>query len=122
MNKIRLTHVLALSGYLSLLILVTVWHAWLHPSNYFPRTLVLLVTAAPLLLPLRGMLHGRPSSHLWASFLMVLYFMHGVVEATVNQAQRLPALLEILLSLLVFFAAAFYTRWARAAAAPSPAT
>ncbi len=117
MNKLKLTRGLALAGHLSLLALLIVWHAWLYPSEYFPIALVLLVTAAPLLLPLRGMLHGRPRSHLWASFLMMLYFMHGVVEATVNAAQRRPALLEVALSLLVFVCAALYARWASAKAA-----
>lgn len=121
MNKLRLARVLALTGYFNLLLLMVLWHAWLHPSEYFPTALVLLFTAVPLLLPLRGMLHGRPSSHLWASFLMMLYFMHGVVEAFVNPAQRIPALLEIALSLTVFLAAALYARWARAGAAQTTA-
>ncbi len=122
MNKLHLARTLTLSAYFNLLILVTVWHAWLYPSAYFPVALVLLVTAVPLLLPLRGLLHGRPASHLWTSFLMLLYFMHGVVEATANPVQRFPALLEVLFSLLVFLAAAFYTRWAMAAVGQAPAT
>lgn len=114
--------VFILGGYFSLMALVVIWHAWWHPSVYFPTALVLIVTAVPLLLPMRGLLHGRRKSHLLASFLMMLYFMHGVVEAYANPPQRLPALLEIGLSLTVFAAAILYLRWTHtAAAADKPA-
>lgn len=115
--RLRVTRVLVLAAYFALLVLQVIWHAWWHPSLYFPTALVLLVLAAPLLLPLRGLLHGRIRSHLWASFLMLLYFMHGVVEAYANPPQRVPALLEVGLSLTLFGAAILYVRWARAAEA-----
>jgi uncharacterized membrane protein len=101
----------ALGGYFSLLTLQLYWHGWWHPSVYFPTAMVLTVMAVPMLIPLRGLLHGRPKAHLWASFLMILYFMHGTVEAYVNADQRLPALLETGLSLAVFITAALYARW-----------
>jgi len=113
--RLRAVRLLALAGYFCLLTLLVVWHVWWHPSIYFPTSLVLMVTAVPMLLPLRGLLHGRIRAHLWASFLMMLYFMHGTVEAYVNPAQRLPALLEVGLSVLVFVCAALYARWARSA-------
>ena len=118
--KLRSARLLTLAGYFALMSLVVAWHGWWHPSASFPTALVLTVTAVPLLLPLRGLLHGRARSHLWASFLMTLYFMHGVVELYAIPAQRVPAALEILLSLTVFFSAALFARWsaARAGAAP----
>jgi uncharacterized membrane protein len=116
--KLRSARLVTLGGYFGLLTLVVVWHAWLHPPRHFPTALVL--TALPLLLPLRGLLHVRVRSHLWASFLMMLYLMHGVVETLTNPPQRLLAILEIALSLTVFTAAALYTRWAQAAENPVP--
>ena len=112
----RLAHWLALGGHLGLLILTLAWHAWLAPSPYFPVSLVILVLVAPLLVPLRGLLSGRPRSHLWAAFLSLLYFIHGVGEAVANPAQRGLALAEIGLSLTLFFSATLYARWA----APPP--
>ena len=110
--KLRSARLATLTGYFSLLALMVVWHAWLYPPRHFPTALAL--TTLPLLLPLRGLLHGRPRAHLWASFLMMLYFMHGVVEAMTNPPLRMLAIAEILLSLTVFIAAALYTRWAPA--------
>jgi len=113
--KLPLARWLTLAGHLGLLALTLAWHAWLAPSVYFPVSLVVLVMAGPLLLPLRGLLHGRPRSHLWAAFLSLLYFIHGVGEAVANPEQRWLALGEVGLSLILFFAATLYVRWAAAA-------
>lgn len=115
--RLLLAHGLALTSNLGLLILTLAWHAWLAPSPYFPVSLVVLVTVAPLLLPMRGLLRGHPRSHLWAAFLSLLYFIHGVGEAVAAPAQRWLALAEIGLSLTLFFSATLYARWA---AAPPP--
>jgi len=114
--KLLLAHWLTLGGHLGLLILNLAWHAWLAPSVYFPVSLVVMVTAAPLLLPLPGLLQGRPRSHLWAAFLSLLYFTHGVGEAVANPEQRWLGIAEIALSLILFFAATLYARWTAAAA------
>ena len=115
--RLRTARLITLAGYFGLLGLMLVWHAWLHPPIRFPTALVL--TTLPLLLPLRGLLQGRPHAHLGACFLMMLYLMHGVVEAVTNPDQRILAVLEIALSLTVFTAAALYTRWAEAPEPPA---
>lgn len=116
--KLQSARLVTLGGYFGLLALMVIWHAWLHPPRHFPTALVL--TTLPLLLPLRGLLHWRIRSHLWACLLMMLYLMHGVVETLTNPPQRLLAILEIVLSLTVFIAAALYARWAPSAENPTP--
>jgi len=118
--RIATARAVTLVGWFALLALVLCWHAWWHPSRYFPTALVLVVTAFPMLLPLRGLLHGRPRAHLGASFLMLLYLMHGAAEAYANPPQRLPALLELALSLTVLVAAALYSRWTQGAVPAAP--
>ena len=103
-------HRLVLTSYFALLLLTVIWHTWLFPSVYFPTSLVLMVTALPLLLPLRSLLHGRPRSHIWAALLSMLYFTHGVGEAFASPQQRWLGLLEILLSLTLVFSASLYVR------------
>ena len=110
--KVRLSRSLALLGYFSLLGLMLAWHAWLSPPRFFPVTLVLLATAVPLLLPLRGLLHGRPRSHLWAAFLSLAYFTHGIGEAVASPEDRWLGVLEVACALLLFFTAVAYVRWA----------
>ena len=53
----------------------------------------------------------RRRSPLWAAFVSLLYFIHGVGEAVANPDQRWLGLTEIGLSLLLFFAASLYARW-----------
>ena len=70
--------------------------------------LLALVAAAPLLLPLKGLLQGSLRSMTWAGYLVMLYLVIGITEAWSNPAQRIPALLQTLLvvvfvgSLLIF--------------------
>lgn len=104
---------LALGSYFALLVLTLIWHTWLFPSAYFTVTWVLIVTALPLLLPLPGLLRGRPRSYVWAALLSMLYFIHGVGEAIANPQQRWLGLLEILLSLTLVFSASLHVRLTR---------
>ena len=104
-------YLVSLSAYFCLVLLLVAWNAWLAPSAYFPVALVLLVMVTPLLVPLRGLLHGKPYTYAWTSFLALLYFTHGVVEAYVNPAERLYAGVEALLALGLFSGSVLYARW-----------
>lgn len=109
--KLSLVRWLSLAGVFGLLGLSLIWHAWLVAPVHYPISLVVLITTLPLLIPLRGVLHGRARAHLWVAFISLLYFIHGVGEAFANPEQRWLGLLEVGLSLLLFFAASLYSRW-----------
>jgi len=59
--------------------------------------LLAFIAAAPLFLPLRGLLAGSLRSMTWAGYLVMLYLIVGVMEAWSNPAQRIPALVQTLL-------------------------
>jgi uncharacterized membrane protein len=113
----RLARALALSGYFGLLALMTAWLAWIAPSAHLPVSLALVLAVFPLLLPLRGLLHGRPRAHIWAAFLSLAYFVHGVGEAFAGTDERWLGAVEVALSLALFFGASLYVRWHATAAA-----
>lgn len=106
----RFAYLLTLTGHLGTLVLLTAWYSWLAPSTHFPVALVLLVLVLPLLLPLRGLLHGRPYTFSWSCFLALLYFSHGVIEAYSSVDVRHLALAEIALASLWFISAIAYVR------------
>lgn len=106
--KPRTAYWIALSGYFALLTLVTAWITVLAPPQQFPIALLLIVAAVPLLLPLRGLLHGRPSSANWAAYLSMPYFIHGVMETAANPGLRWLGALEILSSMWLFVGAGLY--------------
>ena len=101
---------IALCGYFGLFILLMLWNTILSPSPRFPVALVLIIAITPLLLPLRGLLHGRLKSCAWAAYISLIYFIHGTLEAYSEPSVRLYAVLEIIFSLLLFFGASFYVR------------
>lgn len=98
----------ALTGFFGLFLLMMTWHTVIAPSNTFPTALLLMITVGPLLLPFKGLLNRNLKSCTWMTYLSLPYFVHGVIEAYVNQSQRPYALLEILFSLLLCFGAGFY--------------
>lgn len=105
MNPTRFSRYLTLISYFALIGLLLGWYG-LYDAN--PVALVLLLL--PLLLPLRGLLKGEPYTFAWSSFLILIYFIHGVVEAYANPAVRLLALFEILLSVAFYTGAVLYAR------------
>jgi uncharacterized membrane protein len=105
-------HFIAIAGFFGLFALLMLWHTVLAPSSQFPVALILLITVTPLLLPMRGLLARNLKSCAWAAYLSLFYFVHGSVEAYVNTDERLYALLETLLSLMLFFGASLTIRFA----------
>jgi len=100
---------LTLSGYFLLLILLFVWHILLFPAEKQPW-LIFGFIIAPLLFPLKGLLNEKPYTYAWTSFVILLYFIHGVVEAWANEEQRLLASIEIFLSVQVYVGAIYFAR------------
>ena len=101
---------MALAGHLGLLAAIVVWTTWLDPPQRIPRALALVLLTLPLLLPLRGILHGRPYTHAWVLFIALGYFVLGVWHAAAP-AERLYGLILVTTSLMWFFGAMFYVRF-----------
>jgi len=113
MNYLQLTRITTLTGYFGLLLLLMVWIIWLTPSgsSHLPTSLALVLLVGPLMFPLRGLLHGRPYTHAWASFIALFYLFLGISNAWSSDGQqRLLAILEILFSTLLYLGAMFYAR------------
>lgn len=99
-----------LTGYFGLFGLLLLWFAVLEPPSRLPVALALLLWAGPLLFPLRGLLHGRPYTHAWVSFLALFYFAFGVFHVAGTMARPWLAWLEIGFSALLFAGAIGYAR------------
>jgi uncharacterized membrane protein len=96
--------------YLALLLLQITWHGLL-PRPWGSQNWILAVVASlPLLLPLAGIAAGRMRSMTWGGFLAVLYFVIGVMEAWSNPAQRIPAIIQIVVALAYCGLFASYSR------------
>ncbi len=85
-----------------LALLQVAWHGWWHPPAQ-DAALAVAVALVPLLLPLLAI--KRPvRALLWAGILALFYFCHGVSEAWTVPAERVPALLEAALCVVLIVA------------------
>ncbi len=115
--RVQHLYYLASSTYAGLIILSLAWEGWLAPARGVPPGFWLTLKTLPLLLPLSGLLHGRPYTYAWASMLVLPYFIEGVVltyqfrAAAITLHATLPyALLEVLLCSGFIISATFYAR------------
>ena len=97
---------------LALIFLCVAWELWLAPLR--PGGSWMALKALPLLSPLLGVLNGRRYTYRWASMLILSYFAEGVVRAVSDSGTAAAlALAEVLLALVFFGSAVFYTRLSR---------
>jgi uncharacterized membrane protein len=114
LQTVRRLYGAMLTGYFGLLALLTIWNTIVNPARQLPVAVILLLVVTPLLLPLKGMLHGRLRSCAWAAYLSLLYFFHGVTELASEPlgSGTVFDVLEVIFSLLLFFGGSFYIRYA----------
>jgi len=105
MTPVRFSRGLTLVSYLALVGLLLWWYGF-----YAASPMILIALLFPLLFPLPGLLKGNPYTFAWSSFLILLYFIHGVVEAYANPTVRLLASFEILCSMAFYVGAIVYAR------------
>lgn len=108
----RLAWLAACASLIALILLALSWELVVAPLR--PGGSWLVLKALPLLVPLRGVLHGRRYTFVWSSLLALAYFAEGAVRAWSDRGASVPlACAEIVLSLAYFGAAALYLRSTR---------
>jgi uncharacterized membrane protein len=83
---------------------------WIDPLPKHEISIKLLLGIGPLMLPLRGLLHGRAYTHAWSMYLALFYFVVGIWYAAA-EADRLFGIFITLFSLVFFIGAMFYVRY-----------
>jgi uncharacterized membrane protein len=100
---------------IALIFLCLAWELRLAPIHAGGSWLVL--KAIPLLAPLFGILNGRRYTYQWATLLILLYLIEGLVRATSESGVvRWLATGETVLAVLFFCASIAYIRRSRPAA------
>ena len=101
---------LALFANLGLLAWVAIWQLSLSPHPHISNTTLAIAWCIPLLLPLPGILAGRPYTHAWANFVLMLYFLHALTLMYIDGGERWLALIELLLTSCAFLGNILYAR------------
>jgi len=94
---------------ITLIILCLAWELWLAPLR--PGGSWLVLKAVPLLPAVFGILRGNRYTHQWASLLILLYLLEGMLRAVSDTGpSRGLALLETLLAGIFLGAAITFAR------------
>lgn len=107
-------HVILVAALLALAALYGVWFGTQRDVA------AVVIFALPPVLFAVGTLRRMPRAPFWAAVLALMWFSHGVMVAWTRAPERLYALLEIALSLVVVFAASLPGLRARFAGRRSP--
>lgn len=99
---------LGLFSYLTLLVWMILWYFVFEPENY-STLFVAVFLIGPLLLPLVGIIKGKPYTYAWANFVVMIYLLHGFTAIYTEDNWLFP-LGEIILALAMFIGCAFYAR------------
>lgn len=84
---------LGLAAWAALIVWQVLWHGVLQPSAVVSPLWVTVLCTLPLVLPVLAL--GQPRrALLLVSMLALAYFSHGVAEAWSAPAERVPALVE----------------------------
>jgi uncharacterized membrane protein len=105
----RAAYLAACGSLVALTALCLAWELWLAPLR--PGGSWLALKTLPLLVPLRGVLRGRPYTYRWSMLLVLVYFAEGVVRAWSERGTAAQlALAEAALAFIFFCAAIAYLR------------
>lgn len=108
--RTKLFRMMALLGNLALLSWIALWQLSLSPHPHISSTTLAIAWAIPLLLPLPGILAGKPYTHAWANFVLMLYFLHGFTILYIDGGERWLAVIELLLTTIAFLGNILYAR------------
>ena len=102
---------------IALIVLCLAWELWLAPLR--PGGSYLALKAAPLGIPLLGILLGWRYTYQWTSMFVLAYFAEGAVRGWSERGlSQTLALAEAVLSALFFAAVVAYARLTRGGASP----
>jgi len=109
----QLARKLTLTSYAGLVITIVLWYFISDPPRFVFSTILSLLYLGILLVPAYGLLRNKPRTYMWSSYLILLVFMHAIVETYANSIHRAYAIAELVLSLVFFFSATLCVRYAR---------
>ena len=108
MLNTRILNVVDSASLLALIALGVAWETWLAPLR--PDGSWMMLKVLPLLAALFGVLHGRRYTYQWASMMILLYFIEGILRMGDPAPAGGLAIAEIALSVVFFVSAVLYAR------------
>jgi len=101
---------LALGCHILLLAWIVLWQFFLSKTTAYSPLFITLIYVVPLVLPLKGVIQGKPYTHAWANFVVLFYLIHGCTVAYAIPAERFYAIIEIILCTGMFVGCSAFAR------------
>ncbi|RMG33701.1 MAG: DUF2069 domain-containing protein [Gammaproteobacteria bacterium] len=112
MRRVYLARLLSLICYLGLIAFGMAWAIWLGQLPREEISLTLLILVAPLLVPLRGILHARDKALVWGMLVAMIPLLHGGMTLWAEQGpQKVWGWVEFLLAIGYIVSGSFFIRW-----------
>ena len=108
--KVKNLRILALVSHIGLLAWMCIWYFFLPMTAEYSMLFKFLIYILPLLLPLYGVVQGKPYTHAWASFIVLLYFLHSITVIYAEPSQMLYAIIELILAIGMFVGCSGFAR------------
>ena len=108
--RTKLVRILALCGNLGLLTWVFAWQFYLSPHPHINHVALAVAWCVPLILALPGIIMGKPYTHAWANFFLMLYFLHAFTILYVDNGERWLAAVELALTSIAFVSNILFAR------------
>lgn len=112
-NKLRSWYNTTMISYLGLITTIIVWYFFVSPPQHKLELILSSLYLLVLFLPAPGLLKKSNRVFMWSSYLILIYFIHAVVETWANDEERIYALFELVLSCIFFVAATMCFRYSR---------
>ena len=110
-EKLKLSRQISLLSYAATLLLTFNWITWYSPPQDVPRALILLILVVPLVLPVRGFLHGRAMSYIGVAMVAMWLFAAGLDIAFYEQNWSTLGWALVVCSVVLFVSCYFYLRY-----------
>ena len=98
--NIRTLQRIGFAAWIALALLQIAWHAWWQPPERMPVVVALAIALLPLALPL-AYWRTPPRALIAAGMVSLFYFCHGVAEVWAAPRERMPALAEVAIALVL---------------------
>ena len=110
-HKLKIWRTISLVSYAATFLLTFNWLSWYSPPEDVPRALLLLILVVPLVLPVKGFIHGRAMSYVAVAFVSMWLFAAGLDVAIYEQNWTELGWALVACSVLLFVACYFYLRY-----------
>lgn len=109
-QKVHRMRYLALISHVCLIAWMIMWYFAIPDTSDYSSAFKILFYILPLLLPLYGIVQGKPYTHAWASFIVLLYFLHSITVIYAEPTQMLYAIIELILATGMFVGCSAFAR------------